>query len=138
MDIWTPVRAHAEWIALFRETLYGRNALQTHLIGRADACDVGRWLEQERPTLGHLREFRIAEDIHERFHARAGYCLRLAQSGHKAEAFADTEMGGQLRRLSQRLVIAFQDLKRTVRQQQLPVSWRIGPPRPWPQGVTAD
>ncbi len=130
MEIWTPVRAHAEWIALFRETLYGRAALSPRMVVDDEACEVGRWLNRHQDALGHLREYRIACDVHRKFHRRAAYCLRLATSGHRAEALAETEGGGELRHLSRRLVKSFQALKRVIRHRGMAVSWDIDPQGP--------
>jgi hypothetical protein len=125
MELWTPIRAHAEWIAMFRESLYGRAAWPPSLLEDDTACEVGRWLSRYESSLGHLNEYRHTRDIHAQFHRRAGHCLRLAESGRRLEALADTEPHGELRRLSRLLVASFRQLKHLVRQHALPVSWDI-------------
>lgn len=110
---------------MFRETLYGRAVLTSRLVADDTACEVGRWLLRHENSLGHLREYRVAKDVHVRFHGRAVLCLRLASSGHRLDALAEVDPDGELRRLSRLLILAFQDLKRAIQQQSLPVSWDI-------------
>lgn len=125
MELRTPLRAHAEWIARFRETLYGRATLTARMTSDDQACGVGQWLSRHQDALGHLREYRVAKKTHEEFHRRACYCLRLSKSGQRSEALAETEDGGELRRLSRLLVKGFQELKRKVRQQRLQATWNV-------------
>lgn len=116
MDFWSPIRAHAEWIALLREALYDRGTLTVREAADHEGCELGRWLRDNERELGHLDEFRAAKAEHARFHRRAAHCLRLAESGNRTEAIAETEQGGELRRLSRQLVAAFQRLKRKARR----------------------
>lgn len=125
MELGTPLRAHAEWIAHFRETLYDRAKFTARVVSDDGACAVGQWLSCHEETLGHLREYRAAKDSHEKFHHRAAHCLRLSSSGYRSEALAETDEGGELRRLSGLLVKNFQKLKRKVRQQGLEVKWTV-------------
>ena len=130
-ELWTPIRAHAEWIAEFREALYGKSTLTLRSAGDDQHCDVGRWLAHQESVLCQLPEFRTARDIHSRFHRHAAYCLNLANTGRRTEALAQTSDAGELRQLSRHLVSAFQELKRAAGQQQLSVNWHIpSHPRP--------
>ena len=125
VELWTPVRAHAEWITQFRESLYGRASLTPSLVADDEACEVGRWLIRQQNAIGHLSEYDIAKDVHAKLHRRAAHCLELAAAGHRFEALAETENHGEMRQLSRRLVKAFQNLKRQARRQKLPVTWSV-------------
>jgi len=125
MEVWTPLRAHAEWITLFRESLYVRAALPPPMIADEHACEVGRWLCWHKTTLGYLREYRSVKEAHQRFHHQAAYCFRLAALGYRLEALAQAETDGELRRLSRLLVTSFQDLNRAIRFQRLEVKWDV-------------
>jgi hypothetical protein len=125
MDLWIPLRGHAEWIAQFRETLYSGTGLTSSMVIDDEACEVGQWLAAHADSLYHLHEFQAAKHIHRQFHYRAAYCLQLATSGRRAEALAETEATGELRLISRRMVKAFQALKRQAARQRVPVPWTV-------------
>lgn len=114
MELWSSIRAHAEWIVLLRESLYGHGPLTPPMAFDDALCDLGQWLGEREPLYGHLAEYRMAEEVHQAFHRRATYCLHLATTGRRAEAIADTGEKGELRRLSRELVKKLQSLKRRV------------------------
>lgn len=114
MELWSPIRAHAEWIVLLRESLYGHGPLTPLMASDGEFCELGQWLGEREPLYGHLAEYRMAEQVHQAFHRRATYCLQLATTGRRAEAVAETVENGELRRLSRQLVKTLQSLKRRV------------------------
>jgi hypothetical protein len=114
MELWSPIRAHAEWIVLLRESLYGHGPLTPPMASDDDLCELGQWLGERAPLYGHLAEYRMAEQVHQAFHRRSTYCLQLATAGRRAEAIAETGENGELRRLSRQLVKTLQSLKRRV------------------------
>jgi Chemoreceptor zinc-binding domain len=114
MELWSPIRAHAEWIALLRESLYGQGPLTPALASDEERCELGQWLKERKPFYGHLAEYQMVEQVHHEFHRHATYCLQLANSGRRADAIAEAGENGELRRLSRRLVKTLQRLKHEV------------------------
>ncbi len=114
MELWSPLRAHAEWIALLRESLYGDGPLTLPLAADARLCELGRWLAVREPLYGHLAEYQVAKEVHQAFHRSAAHCLALANSGRRAEAITEAGEYGELRRKSRQLVGTLQSLKRRI------------------------
>ena len=114
MELWSPIRAHAEWIVLLRESLYGHGPLTPAMASDEERCALGQWLKDRQPVYGHLPEYQLAEQVHHEFHRRASCCLYLAKSGRRAQALAEAGENSELRRLSRQLVKTLQRLKRRV------------------------
>ena len=114
MELWSPIRAHAEWIALLRESLYGHGPLTPAMASDEKLCELGQRLTDREPFYRHLIEYQMVEQIHHEFHRRAVYCLQLANTGRREQALAEAGENGELRRLSRQLVKMLQRLKRRV------------------------
>jgi S-methylmethionine-dependent homocysteine/selenocysteine methylase len=114
MELWSPIRAHAEWIVLLRESLYGHGPLTPAMASDEELCELGQWLTDREPFHGHLVEYQVVKQVHHEFHRRAAYCLQLANTGRRADAIAEAGENSELRRLSRQLVKTLQRLKRRV------------------------
>ena len=125
MERWSPIRAHAEWIALLRESLYGQGPLTPAMASDEEQCELGQWLKERKPFYGHLAEYQVVEQVHHEFHRHATHCLQLANSGRRAEAIAEAGENSELRRLSRQLVKMLQRLKHEVAHKEAADSaWR--------------
>ena len=114
MELWSPIRAHAEWIVLLRESLYGHGHLTPAMASDEERCALGQWLKDRQPIYGHLPEYQMVEQAHREFHRRASDCLHLANTGRRAQALAEAGENSELRRLSRQLVKTLQRLKHRV------------------------
>lgn len=114
MNLSSMLRAHAEWVAHLRETLYGDGVFNRTLVADDEACELGRWLKRIEPRCAGSAEYLAARQAHAGFHRRAAHCMELIGTGRRNDALAETGKTGELRRLSRELVKTLQDLDRAV------------------------
>jgi hypothetical protein len=115
MQFWTPLKAHADWISRLREQVYGSDApLSVSEVADFHDCALGRWLADEGSRYRDVPEYAAAQSAHADFHRRAALVVALSASGLRAEAIAELEDGGGLRRSSRALVRAVQAFRRRV------------------------
>jgi|GEM_PF-6702452 hypothetical protein len=114
LDLRTPLRAHAEWIARLRERVYEDQPIDPEMIQRDDVCRLGRWLIEQAPALRHLPEFEAARVAHAAVHTEAARLARLMEAGHLHEAKAAIENNGRVRRQSAAMVRTFTRLGRRI------------------------
>jgi hypothetical protein len=114
MRYWSPLGAHARWIAKLREFIYGAGDMDVDIVGRDDQCELGRWIYGVGARFRKLEEYRRAKEIHQAFHRRAVKVVTMVNRGQRLEAAADLAPGGELRGLSVVLANAFATLNRKI------------------------
>jgi len=65
-------------------------------------CDFGKLLDSAEGKT--LADYSKISELHKKFHHDAAHVLTLALAGHKSEAKAELEFGGQFSRVSAMLV----------------------------------
>jgi hypothetical protein len=114
MDFTKAMLAHAEWLTLLREALYGDGVLKAPMAANPGECRLGKFMKAQEPRFVSLPEYRAVLEAHSRFHCRAAYCLELMNAGRRREALAEIDGEGEMRRLSRLLVTALQRLKKAA------------------------
>jgi hypothetical protein len=114
MQYWSPFRAHAEWMAMLREFIYGNGDMEPEHVARDDQCEIGAWLYGDGKRYRHLQEYENAREVHAQLHCHAAHVVILVRVGRRTEAAANIAQGGELRKLSSTLVKAFTRLNRRI------------------------
>jgi len=71
-DIEDAINVHGAWKAKFRDFLSGKAGLDLPDIGRADACKLGKWLEDGAHRMLSPEDHAKTCELHARFHQVAG------------------------------------------------------------------
>ena len=116
MRYWSPLGAHAQWIARLREFIYGVGEMDSDIVAQDDKCELGQWIHGAGKRYQKLEEFRRAKETHKAFHRRAAKVVRMVNRGRRLEAAADLAPGGELRGLSVELTNTFSALNRKIRE----------------------
>jgi hypothetical protein len=108
------LHAHAQVMADLREHVYGERPMAVSEARRVACCPLSRWLTAIAPSCQDLPEYEALRRAHALFHVRATLVVVLVKAGLRAEAVAQVERGGSLRRCSASLTRAIEAFCRTV------------------------
>lgn len=90
------IASHGEWKTTLRSVIAaGATELDARKVGRADACDFGKWLEGRAPA--NPRSARIGElrELHARFHDAIARVIVLVDDRRRADALASLAPAGE-------------------------------------------
>ncbi len=89
MDFEGAIQAHVAWKGrLLAYVNGGGEALDAGVVGRDDACALGKWIHSEGARYAGRLSFATVKSHHATFHRAAADVVRAAQSGDKAKALA--------------------------------------------------
>jgi len=97
------ILAHSQWKFRLKQaidtqkTSFTVDELRDH-----HRCDFGKWLDSAEGKT--LADYSKVYDLHKKFHHDGAHVLSLALAGHKSEAKAELEFGGQFSTVSAMLV----------------------------------
>ncbi|WP_411835039.1 CZB domain-containing protein [Pseudoxanthomonas mexicana] len=107
------IQAHHAWKMKLKRAMKGEGErLEPAVIGRDDACALGKWIHGPGQQVDGLREYRDLKRLHMHFHRTAGDIARAIHLGHHEQA--ETMLEGEFTRSTQETLVAIRALKQRV------------------------
>lgn len=114
MDFDEAVRVHTFWKVTLRWLVNGDKVLDVERFGDHHACELGRWIDDQREQLARYPAYETLELEHAEFHRLAGEVARLAVTGEREEAAKHLAPEGDFSLASARTILAILALKEQV------------------------
>jgi methyl-accepting chemotaxis protein len=110
------VSAHVKWRWRLKEFVGGRGEqLTSAAVGRADQCELGKWIAGEGRHHATNPEFVAAQRTHAAFHRCAAEVVRAAETGDKHRAEAMLAPRGAFEKASMDTISALRHLQRVIK-----------------------
>jgi hypothetical protein len=118
MDMVAAAESHVKLFNHMKDFLHGEivDGAWAELIGKANLCDLGLWLENEgRKHFGHIPALANLREVHDEFHDHVESVLEMMHIGSwvNAENMRKHELSQSLRRV----LIGLTDLNEAIRNQ---------------------
>lgn len=119
MDFDDAIVSHLKWKLYLSSFLSGRGkSLDSALVGNANACVLGQWINGEGKQYEETAPYRELVTKHNMFHDIAAEVVNKAKSGDKKGAEALLASGREFSCVSREIVGAIMQLEKVVSNQE--------------------